>query len=130
MDSLEQNLQNVLENISKQIAGTIGLSIVELDSGFALASLSNQKGFDLDIAAAYNAEVVKQKFKAMEALSLENQDISDMTITLTSQVHIIKIINSKYMMYFAVDSTSSNLAMTKIILNNSIGKIKELIETI
>jgi hypothetical protein len=94
----------------------------------ALAALSNQAGFDLEIAAAYNAEVVKQKMKAMAALNLKGQEITDFIITLTSQIHSIRSINSKYILYCAVDSTSSNLAMTKVVLNNSSSKIKSLIE--
>lgn len=128
MDSIEKQFNTVLEDIAKQVSGTIGISVVELESGMALATLSNQAGFDLEIAAAYNAEVVKQKMKAMAALNLKGQEITDFIITLTSQIHIIRFINSKYILYFAVDSTTSNLAMTKVVLNSCSARIKSLIE--
>lgn len=127
MDSLEKQLQNSLENLAKQISGTIGISVIELESGMALQAISKVKDFDLDVAAAYNAEVVKQKMKAMEALNLKGQSISDFIITLTSQIHIIRFVNEQYIIYFAVDSSASNLAMIKVALSKTSEEIKGLI---
>ena len=92
-----------------------------------MAVYSTQKDFDLDVAAAYNAEVVKQKMKAMEALSLKDQAITEMVIYLTTQTHFIRFINQDYILYFAVDTTLSNVAMIKIVLNKEMPKINGLI---
>lgn len=127
MESLEKQLQNSLENLANQINGTIGVSVIELESGMALQAVSRAKGFDLDVAAAYNAEVVKQKVKAMEALNLKDQSIVDFIISLTSQIHIIRFINESYIMYFAADSKASNLAMIKVALNKTSEEVKSLI---
>lgn len=130
MDSIEKQFQDILQDISKQISGTIGISIVELESGMALSTLSNQPEFNLEIAAAYNAEVVKQKMKAMAALNLKNQEINEFIISLTSQIHIIRFINAKYILYFAVDSTTSNLALTKVVLNSCSSRLKNIIDVL
>ncbi len=130
MDSIEKQFQDILQDISKQISGTIGISIVELESGMALSTLSNQPEFNLEIAAAYNAEVVKQKMKAMAALNLKNQEINEFIISLTSQIHIIRFINAKYILYFAVDSTTSNLALIKVVLNSCSSRLKNIIDVL
>lgn len=121
--SIEEKLNEHLSSVSNQIAGTIGLSIVELESGLALATLSNKKDFNLEVAAAYNAEVVKQKLKAMTALNLKGESIIEMQVYLTTQTHTIRFINPKYILYFAVDGTTSNVAMIKMVLNSVVPEI-------
>ena len=84
MESKETQLNAVLSAVAKEITGTIGISVVELASGMALAAYSTRPDFDLNVAAAYNAEVVKQKMKAMAALNLKGESIAEMIITLTT----------------------------------------------
>ena len=128
MESIEKQLHDVLETITKEINGSIGASIVEVQSGMALASLALQKGFDLEVAAAYNAEVVKQKQKAMEALNLKNQSLSDFVITLTSQIHMIDFVTPNFILYFAIDSATSNLAMSKMVVKKTLPRLKEIVQ--
>lgn len=130
MESKETQLNAVLSAVAKEITGTIGISVVELSSGMALAAYSTRPDFDLNVAAAYNAEVVKQKMKAMAALNLKGESITDMIITLTTQIHFIKFVNAKYIVYFAVDTTASNMAMAKAVLGNATPKIQEIIESL
>lgn len=124
---MEEKLNTILAEVAHNIGGTIGISIVELESGMALATYSTQKEFNLDVAAAYNAEVVKQKMKAMTALNLKNQTISEFIIVLTTQTHLINIVNPKYILYFAYDSTVSNLAMAKAVLASASDKLKSIL---
>ena len=50
------------------------------------------------------------------ALNL-NQDIEDILITLSNQIHIIDISpNKKFMIYLAADATKANLGMTRAVL--------------
>ena len=130
MESKETQLNAVLAGVAKEITGTIGISVVEISTGMALAAYSTRPDFDLNVAAAYNAEVVKQKMKAMVALNLKGESITDMIITLTTQIHFIKFVNAKYIVYFAVDTTSSNMAMAKAVLGNATPKIQEIIESL
>lgn len=127
MESIEKQLHEVLEQITKEIGGSVGISVVDVESGMALSSLSLQKGFDLEVAAAHNAEVVKQKQKAMDALNLKNQALKEFVITLTSQIHIIDFITPNFILYFAIDSQNSNLAMIRIIVNKAIPRLKEIV---
>ena len=100
----------------KGIPGFIAVSITEIESGVAYESYTADSGFDPNLAAAYNLEVVKAKLKAIEALEL-NEEIEDITITLSTQVHIINVAPSKaYFIYLAVNSKDANLGITKSLL--------------
>jgi hypothetical protein len=106
------------EDLEKNVPGFIAVSIAEIQSGMSYYSLSAIADFDPELASAFNLEVVKAKMNAVSALGLKNQVVSDIMITLTSQIHIIDISdNNMYMIYLAVDSTKANLGMTKSILN-------------
>lgn len=106
------------EDLEKNIPGFIAVSIAEIQSGMSYYSLSAVPDFDPELASAFNLEVVKAKLNAISALGLKNQVVTDIMITLTSQIHIIDVSdNNMYMIYLAVDSTKANMGMTKAILN-------------
>ena len=106
------------EDLEKNVPGFIAVSIAEIQTGMSYFSLSVVSDFDPELASAFNLEVVKAKMNAISALGLKNQTVSDIMITLTSQIHIIDVSeNNLYMIYLAVDSTKANLGMTKSILN-------------
>ncbi|QXP61670.1 hypothetical protein [Olleya sp. HaHaR_3_96] len=112
-DFLSQFGNELKENIS----GYIAVTVTEIKSGISYFSDSISSDFDPELAAAYNLEVIKAKLKAIEVLNL-NQKIDDILITITGQIHIVDISeDSKYFIYLAVDSTKSNLGMTKSLLN-------------
>ena len=78
----------------------------------SLASNSKYPDFDLDVAAAYNSEMVKSKFKTMEALGITG-GLEDMLLTLTDQLHLIKILDNNMFVYLAVNSSQCNLALMR-----------------
>ena len=108
----QDNLNNFLESLSADLNGFIGASIVDLDTGMSLASISKYPDFDLDVAAAYNSEMVKAKFKTMEALGISG-GLEDMLLTLTDQLHRIKFLDDNMFVYLAVTSAQSNLALMR-----------------
>lgn len=106
------------DDLEKNVPGFIAVSIAEIQTGMSYFSLSVVPEFDPELASAFNLEVVKAKMNAVSALGLKNQVVSDIMITLTSQIHIIDVSeNNLYMIYLAVDSTKANMGMTKAILN-------------
>ncbi|GEJ32020.1 conserved hypothetical protein [Flavobacterium psychrophilum] len=105
------------EDLKKNVSGFIAVAITEIKSGVSYYSLSADKNFDPELAAAFNLEVVKAKLNAINALGL-NQSIDDILINLSSQIHIIDISeNNEYFIYLAVDASKANLGMTKALLN-------------
>lgn len=114
---MKQTLNTFVENIKVNVPGFIAVAVTEIESGVSYQSFSANPNFDPTLASAYNLEVVKAKFKAIKALGLQ-EDIRDISITLTDQVHIIDIAPSgSYFIYLAVDSENANLGITRTLLN-------------
>ena len=100
-----------LNEMKTNVNGFIAVAVTEIESGLSFGNLTVDPGFDPELAAA-----VKAKLSAVKALNL-NQDIEDILITLSNQIHIIDISpNKKFMIYLAADSTKANLGMTRAIL--------------
>jgi hypothetical protein len=108
-----KTVQNILESLPQLIAA----AVVDVQSGMALASHTNSPSFNPEAAAAYNAEVVKQKLKALQALKLQNEQIDDILISLTNQLHLIKVIEGgKKFIYLSVNPRNTNLAIAREVL--------------
>ena len=112
----EKQLNETLEKISVDTNGFIAASLVDLDSGMTLAIKASRSDFDLTAASAYNSELVKQKLKIMRTLGLSGA-IEDMLITLTEQIHLIKLVGPNTFLYLAVDRKQSNLALVRSAVN-------------
>jgi hypothetical protein len=103
-----------VQNILNDLPGLLAVAVVDISSGMALASHSNVASLNPETAAAYNTEVVKQKFKAMSALKLTGETIEDILITLSNQLHLIKLVgDGKKFIYLAVSSRDTNLAIAR-----------------
>lgn len=106
-----------INEMKTNINGFIAVAVVEIETGLTFGSYSAKPDFDVELAAAYNIEVVKAKLKAVEALGLVGNDIEDILITLTTQLHILDISPSKrFMIYLSADKSKANLGMTRGVL--------------
>ena len=109
----EKALLEIFGRIESEVAGVIATAVVDLESGMTLAAKSNRTDFDLAVASAYNSELVKQKMKIMRALNLK-ATLEDMLITLSDQIHLIKILpGNNSFLYLAADRGSTNLAILR-----------------
>jgi len=105
-----------VQNIINDLPGLLAVAVVDISSGMSLASHTNS-GINPDTAAAYNTEVVKQKQKAMAALKLQGETMDDILITLTNQLHLIKLVgDGKKFIYLVVNSRETNLAIAREVL--------------
>jgi predicted regulator of Ras-like GTPase activity (Roadblock/LC7/MglB family) len=108
----EKQLGEVLEKIQADASGFIAASLVDLDSGMTLAVRSVKSDFDLTAASAYNSELVKQKLRIMRTLNLTST-IEDMLISMSDQIHVIKLVGPNTFLYLAVDRKQSNIAIVR-----------------
>lgn len=115
--SLQDDLNNLLNSIADDVDGFIGGSIVDLDTGMSMASISRRPDFDLDVASAYNSEMVKAKLKTISALNISS-NLEDMLLTLTDQLHLIKMLDNNRFVYIAVGRESTNLALLRSVVNS------------
>ena len=105
----------VVQDILNDLPGLMAVAVVDATSGMSLASHSNTPSINPDTAAAYNTEVVKQK--AMAALKLNGEIIEDILITLTTQIHLLKLANNgNKFIYLVVSSRDTNLAIARDVL--------------
>lgn len=110
MSSLDDALQQLLA-----IEGATGAAIVDYSSGMALAQGGNPS-FDLGIAAAGNSNVVRAKLATMRELGVADE-IDDILITLSSQYHLINVLNTKsangLFIYLVLGRATANLALAR-----------------
>jgi hypothetical protein len=113
-DYTVSNIETILKE-AMQIDGAIGVALVDYTSGMTLGQ-SGGNILNLDVAAAGNTEVVRAKLRTMEALGLRD-GIEDILITLSSQYHIIRLINDDsgigLFLYLALNKSKANLAMAR-----------------
>ncbi|GAB3874148.1 hypothetical protein GCM10028824_26940 [Hymenobacter segetis] len=110
----------VVQSVMDDLPGLVAIAVVDITSGMALASHTNSPTLNPETAAAYNTEVVKQKQKAMSALKLSGENIEDILITLTNQLHLIKLAhNGTKFIYLVVNSRETNLAIAREVLRAS-----------
>jgi predicted regulator of Ras-like GTPase activity (Roadblock/LC7/MglB family) len=106
MGDIKTSVQQALK-----IDGCIGAALVDYESGMCLGVAGNP-GFDLELAAAGNAEVVRAKKKIRDKLGLRDK-IEDILITLTSQYHLIRMVGTTMFLYVALDRSKTNLALAR-----------------
>ena len=113
-----------VEAIINDLPGLVAVAVVDITSGMALASHSNSPNINPETAAAYNTEVVKQKQKAIAALKLSGERIEDILITLTNQLHLLKLntAGTKFI-YLVVNSRETNLAIAREVLRTHVDEI-------
>jgi hypothetical protein len=112
----EKEIVAAFERIQAEVPGFIGASMVDLDSGMTLAVKSARPEFDLAAASAFNSELVKQKFKTIKALGLK-ATLEDMLLTLSDQLHLIKMVGDRSFIYFAAERGATNLAIVRNSVN-------------
>ena len=112
----EKDITEALNNIENDIAGFIGASVVDLESGMTLGVRTARTDFDLAAASAYNSEIVKQKLKVMKALNLKST-LEDILLTLSDQIHLIKIVSPTSFIYLSADRALTNLAIVRSAVN-------------
>ena len=106
------NIEGILKDILS-LNGALATSLFDWESGMVLGMDVNTD-FNIELASAGNSEVVKAKMATMKSLGLEGS-INDILITLTDQIHIIKMVesNPELCLYVALDATKGNLALAR-----------------
>jgi hypothetical protein len=102
----------IFDKIQSEVPGFIAISLVDLETGMALGAKTTRADFDLNVASAFNAELIKQKQKTMKALNLKST-LEDILLTLTDQLHMIKFVTPKTFIYMAADRGQTNLAVVR-----------------
>ncbi len=111
----EKEYTEFFTKVDTEVAGLIAISVVDLESGLTLAVRTNRQDFDLSTASAFNSEMVKMKLKTMKALGLTST-LEDMLLTLSDQIHLIRLISPAAFVYVAVDRAKTNIAIVRTVV--------------
>lgn len=74
--------------------------------------LAGNPGFDLELAAAGNTEVVRAKKKIRDKLGLSDK-IEDVLITLSGQYHLIRMVGVNMFFYVVLERSRANLGLAR-----------------
>lgn len=121
MAGVQESLDRAL-----QINGALGAALVDFKTGMCLGTAGGDSaGFDLELAAAGNTEVVRAKKDISEKLGL-NMSIEDILITLGGQFHLIRMLheNSNVFLYLVLDRNKANLALARMELEKVDGDLE------
>ncbi|MBC6700149.1 hypothetical protein H8B14_18625 [Hymenobacter sp. BT190] len=95
----------------------LAVAVVELATNKVLAKYSSSAQLQPEKAAMHNAEVVRQKQRALKALALPNEKIEDILITLREQLHLLRVSqNGNWLLYLIVSPQDTNLAIARDVL--------------
>ncbi len=119
----QDQMTDVIARLAADISGFLGACIVDMETGMPLASRSSRSDFDLDVASAYNSEMVKAKNKTIKALGISSQ-LEDMLLTLSDQLHLIKMLGPSTFIYIAADRQSTNLALLRSAVNRETATLR------
>ena len=111
MATLDQSLKEAMN-----LAGAVGVSLVDWNSGMMLGSEGGGANLDLEIASAGNTEVVRAKMNTVERLGL-SEGIQDILITLDEHYHLIRLVDpdkgAGLFFYLVLDRNQANLALAR-----------------
>lgn len=106
-----------LHVLSEDINGFVAASLVDSESGLALATEAISKS--IPIPSAGNTEILLAKRNTMQNLGIDD-DVEDILITLSHQYHLIRPLknNPALFLYVVLDQNKANLAMARHMLKN------------
>ncbi len=119
----QDQMTDVINRLAADVSGFMGACIVDMETGMPLASRSSRGDFDLEVASAYNSEMVKAKNKTIKALGINSQ-LEDMLLTLSDQLHLIKMLGASTFIYVAADRQSTNLALLRSAVNRETATLR------
>jgi CheY-like chemotaxis protein len=106
------DVTEMLSKIASEIAGFIAASVVDLESGMTLAVRTTRSDFDLAASSSYDSGIVRHEIEAMKALNLKST-LDDIVLTLSDQIHLIKIVPPRSLICLAADRSLTNVAIVR-----------------
>ena len=112
----EIDMANVNETLDTvmSIEGAFAVALVDYESGMTLGTRCSAHGFDIDVAASGNTQVVRSKMAVMQNLKIGGA-IEDILITLDTQYHLIRPLSTTghLFLYLAIDRKRGNLGLAR-----------------
>lgn len=104
------HVQHVLDGLCANVTGTLGIALVDYESGMCLGTAG--AGVDMEVAAAGIMEVMKAKSRLISALGIEG-GIEDVLITVGPQLHLVRPSGAACFLYLVMDRQQCSLALAR-----------------
>ena len=116
----------LLEELEHEIPDVIAAAVVSIDEGVPLGATTNDPAFDVDIVAAYYAEVIKTNEKALEALQ-KGPRLEEVLVTTDDFYLFIRPLPGTRFYVGLVMAQKGNVGMARMVLKRY---EKRFIETV
>lgn len=108
---------SLLANILRDLPDLVAVSVIDLRAGTLLATYHAPGKLNPAKATPYNAEVMRQKQKALDAMELTGEVIEDILVTLTTQWHLLRPLpGNRYAVHLLVGMRDTNLGIAREVL--------------
>jgi hypothetical protein len=114
MGNVREMLQEAMD-----LDGALGVALGDWKTGMCLGTAGSDTAVfplaNLELAVAGNTEVVRAKMRVAQSLQFSDR-IEDILITLTTQYHLMRLIQviDGLFFYLALDSEKGNLALARL----------------
>ena len=105
----------LLEELEREIPDVIAAEVVSIDEGVPLVATTNDPAFDVDVIAAYYAEVIKTNEKALEILKRGGK-LEEVLLTTDEFYLIVRILpDTRFYVGLAI-AMKGNVGMARMVL--------------
>lgn len=115
-------LTAILRELARDIDHLIATSIVDIDSGMPLASITNDPTLDATAAAASYAQVVKANANALRFLDMDPQATEDIVITTHTFYALIRLLGTGHY-HSVLTGKQASLGLTRSIMGKYAGQL-------
>ncbi|WP_246008814.1 hypothetical protein [Hymenobacter metallilatus] len=114
---LARQAAELINQFRAELPLALAVAVIDMASGNSLAAHSASAGLDLPAAARFQVGLVLRKHQALAALGLPNEQMEDVLITLSSQLHLLRLTRTgEQLIALVVDARTTNLALARVIL--------------
>jgi CheY-like chemotaxis protein/predicted regulator of Ras-like GTPase activity (Roadblock/LC7/MglB family) len=122
------SIKAIVEELAREIPGVIAAEVVCIDDGTPIVATSQDPSFDLDIAAAYYAEVVKINEKALEVLK-KGRRLEEVLLTTDEFYLIVRILSDTRFYVGLAVAKESNIGLARMVMKNYEKRLAETLPT-
>lgn len=113
----KDKFKGLLLAILRELPDLLAVSVIDLKSGELLATHHVPGKLNPAKAAAYYAELIRQKQRALNAFGLREETIADILVTLTLQWHLLRLLpDNRYFVHLMVNSRDTNLGIVREVM--------------
>lgn len=110
-----KQLQNLLDQMSKELPGILAAAVVTVEDGMSIAEVTRREGIETAAAAAYLASIVKSNTKALNLLA-DDEELDDILITTRQYHFIIRHIDGEPFFIFVMTTKEEWLGKARMLI--------------